>query len=66
MIKKILGYILILASLYFSFYRGKREGELECIDFNVLPFIANSITIIVCITLIIVGIALIKNNTLKN
>lgn len=66
MVKKLLGYICIFVSLLFAFNRGKKQGELICIDFNVLPIIANSITIIVCGTLIIAGIVLIKNYTLKN
>jgi len=61
-IKKYLGYVIILASSFFAFYRGKRQGELECIDFNILPIVANTITIIVCIILMIVGVFLFKKN----
>jgi len=65
MIKKILGYILMFASLYYAFYRGKKQGELDCIDFNVLPVIANTITIIVCIILMITGVFLLKKDISK-
>lgn len=66
MIKKYLGYLLIFASIFVAFYRGKRQGELDCIDFNVLPIIANSITIIVCVLLVVIGAYLTKHNTIKN
>ena len=66
MIKKCLGYLLIFASIFVAFYRGKRQGELDCIDFNVLPIIANSITIIVCVLLVVIGTYLTKHNTIKN
>ncbi|WP_179317994.1 hypothetical protein [Winogradskyella undariae] len=59
MIKKFIGYILILASLVFAFFRGKKQGELDCIDFNVLPMIGNSITVIACIGLTVFGLVLV-------
>lgn len=60
MIKKIFGYTFILTSLVFAFFRGKRQGELDCIDFNVLPMIGNTITVLVCIGLTVFGLFLIK------
>lgn len=66
MIKKHLGYLFIFASIFFAFYRGKRQGELDCIDFNILPIIANATTIIVCVLLVVIGAYLIKHNTIKN
>ena len=60
MIKKYLGYIFIFASVVFAFFRGKKQGELDCIDFNVLPIIPNSITVVVCIALIGFGLFLLK------
>ncbi|RKE98121.1 hypothetical protein BXY80_0194 [Ichthyenterobacterium magnum] len=65
--KKYFGYILILLSIYFAFFRGKRQGKLDCIDFNVLSIVDNAITIIVCLSLMIVGSILIKRkfNSIK-
>ncbi len=63
--KKYLGYILLLLSPYVAFYGGKKQGELECVDFNVLPIIGNSITFILCVTLLILGVILVKNEHLK-
>ena len=60
MIKKYLAYLFIVISVCFAFYRGKRQAYLDCIDFNVLPIIANSITIIVCTILIVLGLILLK------
>ena len=58
--KKVLGYIFILGSMIFSYFRGKQKGWNECSDFDVFPFIQNSITIIGCAVLISVGIFLLK------
>ena len=58
--KKKFGYILIFLSICFAFFRGKRQGKLDCIDFNVLSIFDNTITIIVCLSLMIVGTILIK------
>ena len=60
MIKKYLAYLLIVLAVGFAFYRGKRQAHLDCIDFNVLPIVANSITIIVCAILIILALVILK------
>lgn len=62
MIKKYLGYLFVLAPIFFAFCRGKKQGELNCIDFNVLPIVANFITFMICLTLMTVGIVLIEKN----
>ena len=63
MIKKYLAYLLIVTSVGFAFYRGKRQAHLDCIDFNVLPIIANSITIVVCAILLVFGLVLLKKKS---
>ena len=60
MIKKYLAYLFIVSAVIFAFYRGKRQAHLDCIDFNVLPIIANSITFIICAILIIFALILLK------
>ena len=60
---KFTGYIFIVSALCFAFQRGKKQGELSCIDFNILPIIADTITVILCFILIGIGIILLK---LKN
>lgn len=61
--KEYFGFIAILVSICFAFIRGEKQGKLECIDFNILPIIANSITVIICLSLMILGILLIKKGT---
>lgn len=64
-LKTLVGYMLILLSTYISFQRGKNQGKLDCIDFNILPIIDNTITFIICITLTLIGLKLLNRITLK-
>ncbi|GGI57019.1 hypothetical protein [Winogradskyella haliclonae] len=63
-LKQISGYILIFSTLCFAFYRGKKQAQLECIDFNILPIIDNTITITICTILSLVGIWLMTKSKL--
>ena len=58
--KKYIGYTVIAVSAIFTFYRGKRQAYLDCIDFNIMPFITNCTTILVCVSLVIIGIRFIE------
>ena len=51
-----LAIILLIISNYFAFYRGKRQANLECIDFNVMSIIDNTITITICALLSITSL----------
>ncbi len=67
-LKKYLAYISILGSVCFAFFSGKEQGHAECIDFNILPIVHNFITVIICLTLIVFGVILLKkyNQTTSN
>lgn len=60
MIKKYIGYLFIVASVSLAYYRGKRQAYLDCIDFNVMPFITNGVTLLICASLIVTGVFLIE------
>lgn len=51
-----LAFILLVISNYFAFYRGIRQANLECIDFNVMSIIDNTITITICALLSITSL----------
>lgn len=61
-IKKIIGYFLLISPIFIAYKRGKKEGELICIDFNVLPFVPNFFTFVFCVILLIIGVKLISKN----
>ena len=51
-----LAFILLVISNYFAFYRGIRQANLECIDFNVMSIIDNTNTITICALLYITSL----------
>ncbi len=65
MMKTVFAYLLITSAVIFAFFRGKKQAELTCIDFNVLPFVGNTITIVVCAILIIVALIILQKKHSK-
>ncbi|TCK66848.1 hypothetical protein DFQ05_2133 [Winogradskyella wandonensis] len=52
--------LFFILSNYTAFYRAKRQAYLECIDFNVLSIIDNTITFGICFTLSLIGVLILK------
>ena len=68
-VKKSFAFILITFAFIITFVNGKRQGQLECKDFNVLAILANIFNIAICFTLITIALFLItqkSNKHLKN
>lgn len=60
LLKKTIGYLALLLAIYLAYYRGRKEGEAICVDFNVLPIVPDFMTFVACIVLLIIGVKLLS------